>query len=105
MEGLSKRAIKRQQRMERSKEQRKIKKVARKEAKQQQNSEKNGGKAEVNLEPLPHEQPNAFRAERKANVIESFAKAKSAVTIVIDAAFEEYMTDSEKKVSGTSLLG
>jgi len=97
---LSKRAQKRQMREERNREQRALKKQQKREEKQQLQEQQGGGGGEHEPEwdRLPHEPSNAPRQERKTMLLDSFNKAKSSVTLAIDCAFEDKMTESEKKV-------
>jgi hypothetical protein len=99
---MSKRAMKRLARTEHKREQRKVKKQARKLERHSATNEVDEEHEKEhfpNWEKLPHEPLNPSRQEKKQLLLTSFAKAQSSITIAIDCAFENYMTDQEKKVS------
>ena len=96
----SKRALKRQAREEQSRELRKMKKLAKKEEKRNDAAAAAAQGEEGPIwEHLPNEPPNPSRQDKKTMILDSFAKAQSDITLCIDCAFEDKMTEGERKVS------
>ena len=91
LQSLSKRAIKRQLKFEKSKEQRKLKKLA------MRKEDNTCTEKRERMEPLVHEPRSLGRIERKQALKESFENQQSSFLIVIDASFESFMTESENK--------